>query len=109
MTTFKAALAICGLSETDAADYLGVPLAQIEAWHGGAASPPRDIWGRLAVIYSRIEDAATYASDDLEPEMIEDGALRAPLRNRAIEALPGGAQTVASALALLITIQTGLI
>ncbi|TMV77769.1 hypothetical protein FGG78_27035 [Thioclava sp. BHET1] len=109
MTTFKAALAICGLSEEDAAQYLDQPLDRVQAWHSGAATPPRDIWGRLAVLYGRIEDAATSASDELEAEMIESGRLNARLRNRAIEALPGGAQTVASALALLITIQTGLL
>ena len=67
-TTFAAALQICGLRLEQAADYLGVDLGQVDAWITGEASPPLDAWRVIADLYRRIEDAAIYAAEQIEPE-----------------------------------------
>jgi hypothetical protein len=107
MTTFEAAIAICGLSKREAAEFLDVAPDMIDAWARGASAPPRAVWGSLADLYARIEDAADSVAEELEPDGMDGPALNAIEVGRGIEPLPGGAGRAAGALALLLTIQSG--
>lgn len=107
MTTFEAAIAICGLSDVEAAEFLGVSPGVIAEWKSDATAPPHDIWGRLADLYARIEDAADTTAEALEPNEMDGPELNQIQAERGIEPLPGGAGRAAGALALLLTIQSG--
>ena len=102
MSTFKSALAICGLSQKQAADYLGVSLQTVKHWSSGRNNVPGGVWEMLSDLYTRIEDAADSASvklDDVDPR--QWGNIQA---NHTADPLPGGADQVAGAMALLLAI-----
>tara|TARA_R100001086_G_scaffold187482_1_gene105569 strand:- start:142 stop:462 length:321 start_codon:yes stop_codon:yes gene_type:complete len=102
MTTFKSALAICGLSQQQAADYLDVSLQTVKHWSGGRNNVPEGVWVMLADLYQRIEAAADFAAvelDRIDPRQwgnitADDGG----------DPLPGGADNVAGAMALLLAV-----
>ena len=103
-TTFSASLQICGLSQQDAADYLDVRLDSVKAWSDGRTSPPREVWRMLADLYLRIEDTADYASSMLEPGLMEDYVLMNIAADSGLDPLPGSADAIAGAMALLIAL-----
>lgn len=95
MTTFKSAIGICGLSQSEAADFLDVSLDTVKSWCSGRANPPRGVWQMLASLFEQMQDAADGAAevmalDGIDPrawnnieadihghELPTDGALRA--------------------------------
>lgn len=103
MTTFKSSLAICGLSQKQAADFLDVGLQTVKHWSSGRNNVPGGVWEMLSDLYARIERSADLASvklDDVDPR--QWGNIRADLGN---DPLPGDADQVAGAMALLLAIQ----
>ncbi len=67
MTRFKYALGLCGLSQSEAAEYLGVSVSSIEKWSRGVKGPPPGVWEDLARLWAEIKKAAgLVVSDDLQ-------------------------------------------
>ena len=61
MTTFKAALGLCGLSQADAADRLGVSLGSVKDWCRKKSDPPLGVWQDLAGLFAEIRSKADAA------------------------------------------------
>lgn len=103
MTTFKSCLAICGLSQSQAADFLGVALQTVKHWSSGRNNPPEGVWQMLSELYARIERAADNAAvqlDGVNPR--QWGKIQADLGE---DPLPDGSDDVAGAMALMLAIQ----
>lgn len=49
MTTFKSAIAICGLSQSEAAKHLGVSIDSIKNWTRGKSAPSMEIWEKWPI------------------------------------------------------------
>lgn len=105
MTTFKSALNVCGLSQTEAADFLGVQLNSVKKWSSGTLNPPLAVWQMLASLFEQIQDAADGAADAMALEGIDPRAfnnIEADIRH---DQLPTrGALGAAGAMALLMAI-----
>lgn len=105
MTTFKSAIAICGLSMKEAAELLGVSYDTAKSWSQGRNAPPMGVWRDLSDLYAKIEDAADFASSNLEPDLM---ALRIANNVQADDGdapLPGHGADVAGAMALLMAVR----
>jgi hypothetical protein len=69
MTAFKWALAHLGLTQREAAEYLGVSVPAIEAWARAAkkgdwtATPPLEAWEKLRALALRQREAAKSGQD----------------------------------------------
>lgn len=105
MTTFKSALNICGLSQSEAAEFLEVSIDRVKNWCSGRANPPKDVWTMLASLFEQIQDAADGAADLMALDGIDPRAynnIEADIRH---DALPtAGALQAAGAMALLMAI-----
>lgn len=105
MTTFKACLGLCGLSQSEAAGFLDVSIDTVKSWCAGRASPPLGVWRLLASLFAQIEDAAAGAADVMDIEGVDPRAY-----NNVEADMPGnelpvtGALKAAGAMALLMTI-----
>ena len=100
-TTFSAAIRLCGLSQSEAAEFLGVRLDTVKSWSAGRNRVPHGVWQMLADLWRRIEDAADAASMDdaiLDPRALES------ITTDDADGLPDGADAAAGAMALLIHI-----
>lgn len=104
MTTFKAAMSICGLSQAEAAEFLGVSIQSVKDWSRGKAAPPPGVWQMLADLYRRIEDAADFAAGQLEPTLMDRRRMNHIAADDGADPLPGGGDLVAGAMALLMAI-----
>ena len=102
MTTFRAAIQICGLSLSEAADFLGVRPDTAKSWSQGRNAPPPGVWEMLSALYQRIEAAADHASAELEPGLMDRKAMNNVTADDGADPLPGGADAVAGAMALLL-------
>jgi len=100
-TTFAASLQLCGLSQQEAADYFDVRLDTIKSWSAGRNAVPSGVWDMLADLWRRIEDAADAASLD---DAVMDPRARHHLSADDADGLPGGADEIAGAMALLVAL-----
>lgn len=102
MTIFKAALGICGLSQTEAADFFPASLNSIKDWSAGRANPPPGIWRKLADLYDQIVQASEDALDTLEIGEVKRHTVNDLAKHLHGEGLPTqGAQMAASAMFFL--------
>ncbi|QKV17842.1 helix-turn-helix domain-containing protein [Oricola thermophila] len=62
-TPFAQMLSICGLSQSEAADFLNVPLNTIKKWGQGRNDPPLGVIKELADLYDLMDEAAEAALD----------------------------------------------
>ena len=104
MTTFKYALSICGMSQQQAADFLGVSLPSIKHWSSGRSAPPEGVWVMLADLFERVQDAADSAADVLALEGIDPRAWANVEADKGDDPLPDGADGAAGAMALLMAV-----
>lgn len=105
MTTFKAALSVCGLTQQEAADFLGVQLNNVKKWSNGTLNPPLGVWQMLASLFEQIQDAADGAADVMDIEGIDPRAfnnIEADIRGNELPTK--GALAAAGAMALLMAI-----
>lgn len=105
MTTFKAAIAICGLSQSEAAEYLGVSIQSVKNWGSGKSAPPIGVWEMLADLYQRVEDAADGACSMIEPDLSDRMVMNNIAADCGDDPLPGRGPDVAGAMALLLAIK----
>lgn len=101
MTTFASALRLCGLSQSEAADFFGVRLDTVKSWSAGRNPIPNGVWQMLADLWRRIEDAADEASLS---DAIHDQRAKSDLSVDDADGLPGSAGSAAGALALLVAL-----
>lgn len=105
MSTFKSALAICGLSQSQAADYFDVSLQTVKHWSSQRNAPPEGVWKMLSALYSQIEDAADFAAGKIELGEVDPRQWPNISADVGADPLPGGAADAAGAMALLIVIR----
>ena len=101
MTAFKAAIAICGLSQVESATFLGVSLGSVKDWGRGKGAPPLGVWKMLAELYARIEGASDHASSHLDPDLMDRHVMNGVTADDLADPLPGSGDVVAGAMALL--------
>ncbi len=104
MTTFKSALAICGLSLREAADYLEVSYDTCKSWSQGRNAPPLGVWRDLARRYKQIEETGDRNSVDLDPETIPLRQLNNLQADDPDDPLSGHGPDIAGAMALLLAL-----
>ena len=104
MTTFKAAIAICGLSQQEAAEFLGVSIQSVKDWSRGRSAPPIGVWSMMAQLYARIEDAADFAASHIEPGLMDRRVMNNIAADQGDDPLPGSGDMVAGAMALLLAL-----
>jgi hypothetical protein len=106
MNTFKSALAICGLSQSEAALFFDISLQSVKSMSLGRRTVPEGIWIMLADLFEQIQDAADYAAghmivEDIDPRMWSN--IQADLGHDPIPI--SGAVDVAGAMALLTSVK----
>ena len=104
MTTFKAAIYLCGLSQQGAAEYLGVSLASVKDWCRGKGAPPFGVWVMMADLFGRIQDAGEGTAEKIEPEAMDRLKLNNVTADDVHDPLPDGADSAAGAYAVLAAI-----
>lgn len=105
-TAFKSAIGICGLSQSEAAEFLSVSIDTVKSWCSGRANPPLGVWQMIASLFEQIQDAAdeaahTMALDGIDPRAYNQ--IEADIPGRELP-MPG-ALRAAGAMALLMAIQ----
>jgi DNA-binding XRE family transcriptional regulator len=105
MTAFKSSLSICGLSQSEAAEFLEVSIDTVKSWCSGRANPPLGVWQLLASLFEQVQDAADGAADIMDLEGIDPRAFNNVEADIPGNELPAsGAIAAAGAMALLMTI-----
>lgn len=105
MTAFKSAIGICGLSQSEAAEFLDVSVDTVKSWCAGRANPPLGVWKLLASLFEQIQDAADNAADVMNLEGIDPRAFNNIEADVPGDELPiEGAVNAAGAMALLMTV-----
>ena len=104
MTTFKSALALCGLTQTEAAECFSVSLQTVKHWSSGRNRPPEGVWDMLSDLFERVQDAADYAADHMAIDGIDPRAFGEIEADTGTDPLPGHADRIAGAMALLMSI-----
>lgn len=104
MTTFKSSLAICGLSQSEAAEFLGVSLQSVKNWGRGKGSPPFGVWVMLADRFKSILDAGEMAADSIDPESMDRLQLNHVTADDGLDPMPDSATHAAGAVAVLTAI-----
>jgi len=54
MTVFKQAIAICGLNQTEAANFFDVRLDTVKSWCAGRNQVPDGVWEQLSELYKQM-------------------------------------------------------
>lgn len=105
MTTFKSALGVCGLSQTEAADFLQVSVDTVKSWCAGRANPPLGVWQTIASLFEQVQNAADGAADVMDLEGVDPRAFNSIEADINGDELPLiGAMKAAGAMALLMAI-----
>lgn len=94
MSVFKVALGICGLSISEAAEFLGLSESLVKHYSAGTRQPSGAVWHALAVLYDQITEVSEHAldafeRDEITPEGVQDIAVRehgSPLPKPALDA-----------------------
>jgi len=105
LTTFKSSLAICGLSQVQASDYLDVSLQTVKYWSSCRRNPPEVVWVMLSELFERIQDAADFAAKHMDFRDIDPRAYGQIDADCGPDPLPQGSSSVAGAMALLLALQ----
>lgn len=66
--TFKTAIGICGLSQAEAAEFLGVSVATVKHWSSGRRAPPAGVWDMLANLHHQIVTLSQNLRDSLDAQ-----------------------------------------
>lgn len=105
MTAFKSSIGVCGLSQSEAAEFLEVSIDTVKNWCSGRANPPLGVWQLLASLFEQIQDAADGAADVMNLEGIDPRAFNNVEADIPGNELPSlGAIKAAGAMALLMAI-----
>lgn len=101
--SFKYALSACGLSQQEAATFLGVSVETVKHWSAGRRTVPGGVWEMLAYLFARIENAANFAADHMADNGIGAGAFE-NIEADGAGPLPEGSAKIAGAMALLMAL-----
>lgn len=105
MAAFKFALQACGLSQSEAAELLGVRLDTVKSWSAGRNAPPEGVWVMLADLFEQIQDAADGAAGQMAVDGIDPRSWGNIQADIAGDPLPSGSDSIAGAMALLMAIK----
>ena len=104
-TTLAAALALCGLTPSGAADWLGVEELRVRDWIAGRAPVPEGVFRMLGVLYGRMTDAALATAASSGPWVAEGHPVPERARVNIVEdPYPGHGEVMAGAMAVLIAL-----
>ena len=106
MSTFKSALALCGLSQSEASLFLGVSKSSIDKWNRGVSgyNPPEGVWVMLADRMRSILEAADYGADHMSVEGIDPRAWSNISVSLGNDNLDSSAEKIAGAMSLMMAI-----
>lgn len=104
MSTFKSAIAVCGLSQSEAAEFLGVSLDTVKSWCQERRQVPKGVWKMMAELFERVQDAADFAAEHMAENGIDPKAFENLDADNGPDPLPEGATRVAGAMALLMAV-----
>lgn len=105
MTAFKYALSVCGLSQSEAADFFQVSLQQVKNMSNGRTTVPPGIWLQLSSLFEQIQDTADGAADIMVLDGIDPRAYNNVEADMPGHELPQrGSIKAAGAMALLMAI-----
>lgn len=104
MTSFAAALQLCGLSHREAAEFFVVRRDTVSSWASGRNPVPAGVWVQLAQLFEAIQDAADRAAGLMAADGIDARSWSHIEAALAGEAMPQPAESVAGAMALLMAI-----
>ncbi len=106
MSAFKSAIGVCGLSQTEAADFFQVSLDTVKSWCSGRSNPPLGVWQMLASLFEQVQEAADAAADVMAIDGIDPRAWNNIEADIPGDELPvDGALRAAGAMALLMAIR----
>lgn len=103
--TFKYARMACGLSQSEAAAYLGVSLSSVQSFDTGRRPVPDGVWSMLADLFERIQDAADFAADHMAEAGIDARAFQNVDADDGNDPLPESSAKLAGAMALLMAVR----
>ncbi|GHC79252.1 helix-turn-helix domain-containing protein [Limoniibacter endophyticus] len=105
MTSFKTAIAICGLSQKEAAEFFDVSHETVASWCKGRRAVSNGVWNMLAELYEQIQDAADMAADHMaENGILPDALLSIEAETRGND-IPQPAAKAAGVAGLLMAIK----
>lgn len=100
--SFEIALMLCGITQGEAAELLGVSEEQIASWFRKEEEAPPDVWYQLSQLHNRIGGAGAGAAEAILSREIDlRGASRALNVNVKDDPLPGLGGQIAGTLAVL--------
>ena len=85
MTLFAASLRLCGLSQVEAAEYLGVSLRTLQRWYAGEREPRERAWDKLRALYADQRYAVGRAPGWAQQSWPSRGAYMAVLAMKKME------------------------
>lgn len=71
MTNFKYSLQACGLSQTEAAEFLGKSLQSIKDYCRGKSNPPPEVWKMISELYFQVQNISDCAANALDLEGLD--------------------------------------
>lgn len=72
MTAFYCLMTACGLSNQEAADFLGVSLGSIEGWKSGRRNAPDGVFSEMRTLWRSMMSAAQMAAETIEQSGVEE-------------------------------------
>lgn len=73
-TAFKKTISICGLTQSEAANFLGVRIDTVKSWCADRNTPPAGAWRELADLYDQMQcavEAALELIEEKQPDEVE--------------------------------------
>ena len=98
MNEFKTALMLCGLADSEAAEYFGVSSDTAKGWSAERIEPPVEIWRKLAALYIKITVVTECALDNTNEPELDRKALSEFSEEYDGEQLPGHAEDTVAAM-----------
>ena len=74
-TPIKQAIAICGLTQSEAANYLNVSPDTVKSWCSDRRTVPDGVWSELAKLYDHMEMVCDETIDLIEEQIAKHGAV----------------------------------
>lgn len=71
MTLFNSLRELCGLTQPECADYLGVRVDSVSSWCTGRRNIPDGVVQKMVGLWNRMEDEASRIVDGIEAQLIE--------------------------------------
>jgi len=97
---FRRAIKACGMTQQEAADYVGYSIFTVKSWSLGRRSIPDAVWDKLSDLHQKLEAAAKLSAENRGPE--DPFFFRDARQSLEALQLPKGSIKVAEAMAIKI-------